>query len=169
MSLPTTPKSPSEGACVVCCEPIKMFALGPCDHRHTCSECALRSRILCDDRHCCICKVSPRKHRLDVRSALSKEIVVWQQEQERVIFTANSTKPFAEFGLFGDMPPPGWVFDDDADAFFESKDHYAAMKQLRSFGCKLCTGKKHYQVGCATAVRLDPQSSSTCRLGHSMR
>ena len=51
------------------------------------------------------------------------------------------------------------------DAFSESKDHYAAMKQMQSFGCKLCTGKKHYQVGRASAINipLDTQSSSACR------
>ena len=77
-----------------------------------------------------------------------------QTELDRVVFTRDPARPFEDFGLWGDSAPPGWVFDEEADVFFEDKQHYATMKSLRGFGCRLCKKyepsnldalKKHYK------------------------
>jgi len=45
-----------EDGCWICTDPISVFALGKCNHRGLCSICALRRRILYNDRTCAFCK-----------------------------------------------------------------------------------------------------------------
>lgn len=42
--------------CFICTEPIKIYALGSCDHRY-CHLCSLRLRALYKDMKCSMCKV----------------------------------------------------------------------------------------------------------------
>jgi hypothetical protein len=74
----STSSSTSGGAqCIVCCETIEVFGVGPCDHRDVCATCSFRRRQLYGQRECAICKES----------------------QPRVVFTRDPHKPFAAFDL----------------------------------------------------------------------
>ena len=43
--------------CVVCCDPIEYFSLGPCNHHEVCHVCSLRMRALYKNNACSFCKV----------------------------------------------------------------------------------------------------------------
>lgn len=47
-----------EDVCLICCEPIKEYAVGQCNHRDLCAMCTLKRRDLYKELNCCICKVS---------------------------------------------------------------------------------------------------------------
>ncbi|CAO1629107.1 unnamed protein product [Parajaminaea phylloscopi] len=63
-----------EDLCWICAEPVKLYSLGPCNHR-TCHICALRLRALYKVRECTFCKSS----------------------LDRLIFTASPDKNFEAF------------------------------------------------------------------------
>lgn len=63
-----------EDVCWICAEPIKLYSLGPCNHR-TCHICAIRLRALYKVQECTFCKAS----------------------LDRLIFTKNAEKDFTEF------------------------------------------------------------------------
>jgi hypothetical protein len=46
-----------EDVCLICCEPIKEYAVGQCNHRDLCAMCTLKRRELYKENNCCICKV----------------------------------------------------------------------------------------------------------------
>lgn len=46
-----------EESCLMCSEPIVVFAVGACNHRVMCGLCALRWRELYKDKRCPMCKV----------------------------------------------------------------------------------------------------------------
>lgn len=97
--------------CLICCEPIRVYALGSCNHRNVCATCCLRRRKLYDENDCCICK----------------------QKQEQVIFTASRLAPFAGFDrdLLASLPQlPGVFFDDE--------ENKASVLKLFSLHCPIC-------------------------------
>jgi hypothetical protein len=62
--LSLSPSSPAEDAlpddwpvCLTCCDPIRWFSVGACNHCEVCAMCCIRMRKLYDDKDCCICKV----------------------------------------------------------------------------------------------------------------
>lgn len=63
-----------EDLCWICAEPVKLYSVGPCNHR-TCHICALRLRALYKVRECTFCKAS----------------------LDRLIFTTSQDKRFEEF------------------------------------------------------------------------
>jgi hypothetical protein len=50
------PKANIDINCFICTEPIKIFAVGECEHR-ICHVCSLRLRALYKNNHCAYCKV----------------------------------------------------------------------------------------------------------------
>ena len=42
--------------CIVCCNELNVFALGPCVHTSVCAECVIRLRVLFDKTECAVCK-----------------------------------------------------------------------------------------------------------------
>ena len=48
----------SSHSCLICCDPIKLFSVGVCNHRSICYMCSLRRRELYKQLECCLCKVS---------------------------------------------------------------------------------------------------------------
>ena len=47
----------SQPSCVLCCEEIEVFAVGPCDHTDSvCYKCSSRMRALCKQNYCAVCR-----------------------------------------------------------------------------------------------------------------
>lgn len=44
-----------EELCPVCSDPIKIYAIGECDHI-ICYKCSTRMRVLCEQMYCAICR-----------------------------------------------------------------------------------------------------------------
>jgi len=42
--------------CLLCCNEIRYFAMGKCDHKNICHKCCIRIRLLMKDNKCSICK-----------------------------------------------------------------------------------------------------------------
>ncbi|KAI8642574.1 hypothetical protein BD408DRAFT_443291 [Parasitella parasitica] len=93
--------------CFICTEPIKIFAVGQCDHR-TCHKCTLRLRALYDTRNCAYCKT----------------------EQTTVIFTKDAAKPFENFNkddiLFSDKK---------LNIRFETKEMFSEAMRMLDYNC----------------------------------
>ena len=49
--------------CVLCCQAIKVYAVGPCDH-HICYKCSTKMRVLCDQKYCAVCRADMPKVRI---------------------------------------------------------------------------------------------------------
>jgi hypothetical protein len=47
----------SSGLCILCCNDLSYVAIGQCNHKLFCFLCALRLRIIMNDKNCPICKV----------------------------------------------------------------------------------------------------------------
>eukprot|EP00743_Colponemidia_sp_Colp-15_P010159 GILK01011158.1.p1 GENE.GILK01011158.1~~GILK01011158.1.p1 ORF type:complete len:503 (+),score=79.27 GILK01011158.1:67-1509(+) len=102
-----------DDACLICANGIRFFAIGVCDHKLACSMCALRLRLVMKDTACCFCKA----------------------EQERIVITKDSSRPFESYPIYGDMCGPNMIFDEESGAFFDDKEYYAEIKRLRGFHC----------------------------------
>jgi hypothetical protein len=61
--------------CLVCMDPIDIFALGECNHRNICGRCSLKQRMFHKDLQCMMCK-----------AALAT-----------VIYTTEARRPYAAF------------------------------------------------------------------------
>ena len=48
-------ESPDDGNCVLCCEKVKFFAIGHCDHP-ICFKCSSRMRVLATEFYCAACR-----------------------------------------------------------------------------------------------------------------
>jgi len=105
-------KSDSDDVCLICCEPIRFYAVGPCNHRNICSLCSVRRRSLYDQYDCCLCK----------------------QDLEQVVFTLDRSQPFSAFniGLLTTQPTlPGVYFADQVIV-----DEISNLFSLR---CPICS------------------------------
>jgi len=96
--------------CIICCEEIKVYGLGPCNHRDVCAMCSLRLRELYKDMGCCICK------------APIKEI----------IYTSNRGLNYEGFTL-GKL-----IFDKSLGAYFDEAPFYESVKRMWEFKCPMC-------------------------------
>ena len=57
-----------EEHCLICCEPLRDFVVGACNHAVTCATCTVRLRGLYSDLNCTLCKV----RRLEMQDASAK-------------------------------------------------------------------------------------------------
>ena len=106
-----TPRAAAAAAsCLICAEESLHFAVGACDHP-VCGECALKLRVLYDDKRCPVCKAGVG------RSAI----------------VAGATTPFAaiDFGALAHDRQWGVFLDGSAQA------EYAQLKQI---ACPECDG-----------------------------
>ncbi|KAL9555386.1 hypothetical protein MBANPS3_002385 [Mucor bainieri] len=93
--------------CFICTEPIKTFAVAPCDHR-TCHKCTLRLRALYETRNCAYCKA----------------------EQKVVIFTQDAEKPFDNYNE-NETP----FTDKKLSIKFETQDMYKEAMHMLEYNC----------------------------------
>jgi hypothetical protein len=100
--------------CLTCCEPVRYFALGPCNHRDLCDTCSLRMRECYKDHTCPLCK-----HAI-----------------EHVIYTRDTTKKYEEYDA-----AQLW-YDELLQAYFEDEAHYTRVLQLWDFACPVCPAGK---------------------------
>ena len=101
-----------EELCIVCCDPIRYYAIGECNHTVCCSVCTMRLRILFGDRTCVLCK----------------------HEQDRVVVCRDTHRKYADFQIYGDVAG-GLIFDDVSNCFFDNKEHHDEMLALRQTAC----------------------------------
>lgn len=96
-----------EDLCWICAEPIKLYSVGPCNHR-TCHICAIRLRALYKVQECTFCKAS----------------------LDRLIFTTSPDKDFSAF------TGPDLPFSDRKLAVsFETREALADTLILLRFNC----------------------------------
>ena len=50
----------SDGNCVLCCEKVKFYAIGHCDHP-VCFKCSVRMRVLSKQSYCAACRTEMEK------------------------------------------------------------------------------------------------------------
>ncbi|CEP19248.1 hypothetical protein [Parasitella parasitica] len=93
--------------CFICTEPVRMFAVGQCDHR-TCHKCTLRLRALYETRNCAYCKT----------------------EQTVVIITKDAEKPFENFK--GDDT---LFTDKKLNIKFETKEMFNEAMHMLDYNC----------------------------------
>ena len=112
-----------EVVCILCADVIEFHAVGACNHHGICSKCAMRMRLLMDDRHCPMCK----------------------QPLARVI-VSREMRPFESFELWGDVAGPDSVLDEKSEIIFVAcRAHYKELCSLREFQCRIkrCREVKH--------------------------
>ncbi|KAJ6245010.1 e3 ubiquitin-protein ligase [Anaeramoeba flamelloides] len=63
--------------CFLCCNPIEIYSISPCNHNFMCYKCSLRLGLYQKERHCCYCK----------------------QKQNQIILTKNPKLKFEDFNL----------------------------------------------------------------------
>ncbi|KAI8054665.1 hypothetical protein BDF22DRAFT_618912 [Syncephalis plumigaleata] len=93
--------------CFICTEPIKIFAVGECEHR-TCHVCSLRLRALYKNKHCAYCKTE----------------LTW------VIFTED---PIREYSSFGDTEAA--CVDSSLGIRYQYQETFAESTRLLKFSC----------------------------------
>ncbi|KAJ1965727.1 hypothetical protein GGI12_000555 [Dipsacomyces acuminosporus] len=96
-----------ENICFICADPVKFYAVGPCDHR-TCHLCSLRLRALFKSKACPYCKT----------------------EIDSVIYTSDSEMSFAELSKRTFQH-----HDRGLDINFDSKEAYDATMYALQFNC----------------------------------
>jgi len=109
-----------EETCLVCCEDLRVVALGACEHRSVCALCSVRLRQLLGDSACILCK----------------------RTLEHVVMTAETEKKYSDFTIWGDVCKVDGrelPFDDASQAFFDDKKMFDEIKFVRSFACPKCT------------------------------
>ncbi|CAI5981838.1 unnamed protein product [Closterium sp. NIES-64] len=116
-----------EDCCVVCAEPLRWVAIGPCRHRDVCSMCVARLRIVMNDRRCCICK----------------------QDCPAVVVTkalGEYTRCSYDFSILpGAVKKPGlsggdFWYEPTMHAYFDDEDHFKTMAALTRLACRVCQG-----------------------------
>jgi hypothetical protein len=108
-----------ENVCLVCCEDLRVVALGACDHRSVCALCSVRLRQLVGDSACILCK----------------------KTLEHVVMTTVADKPFAEYQIWGSVCKVDGrelPYDEPAQAFFDDAKIFQEIKFLRSLACPKC-------------------------------
>jgi hypothetical protein len=109
-----------EGAtCLVCCEDLRVVALGACNHRSVCALCSIRLRQLLGDSACILCK----------------------RTLEHVVMTTHSDKNFDDFHIWGSVckvDARELPFDEPSQAFFDDAKMLDEIKFLRSLSCAKC-------------------------------
>ncbi|KAJ1473194.1 hypothetical protein T484DRAFT_1913446, partial [Baffinella frigidus] len=106
-------------ACLVCCEDLRVAAVGSCNHRGVCALCSVRLRQLLGDSCCILCK----------------------RELDRVIMTADVTKTFESFPIWGDVcrvEGRELYYDEESQSFFDDDVALKETLALRSFACVKC-------------------------------
>ena len=99
--------------CLVCCEDLRVVALGACEHRSVCALCSVRLRELLADSACILCK----------------------RTLEHVVMTTDADKPFAEYQIWGNVcrvDGRELPFDEQAQAFIDDAKFLQEIKFLRS-------------------------------------
>ncbi|CAI7879206.1 unnamed protein product [Closterium sp. NIES-53] len=116
-----------EDCCVVCAEPLRWVAIGPCRHRDVCSMCVARLRIVMNDRRCCICK----------------------QDCPAVVVTkalGEYTRCSYDFSILpGAVKKPGlsggdFWYEPTMHAYFDDEDHFKTMAAMTRLACRVCQG-----------------------------
>jgi hypothetical protein len=102
--------SDEENACLICCEPIRFYAVGSCNHREVCAMCTLRLRQLYKENECCICKTP----------------------LNAVIFTTDGERNYEKFNT------SALIFDPALSTYFEDEAHHRQIKRLWEFECPSC-------------------------------
>jgi hypothetical protein len=105
--------------CLVCCEDLRVAALGSCNHRSVCALCSVRLRQLLGDSACILCK----------------------RTLDHVVMTASKDKVYEDFQIWGDVCKVDGrelAFDEPAQAFFDDKKMLEEIKFLRSLSCAKC-------------------------------
>lgn len=96
--------------CTVCCDDVKYYAVGPCNHRGMCHICSLRMRALSDSNDCVLCR----------------------HDCDEVIFTKDASTPFSA------IPTEGKPFDKKLKIHFASTEVYREVQRLFQFTCQIC-------------------------------
>mgnify|MGYP001975840826 CR=1 FL=1 len=111
-----------ETVCLICCEDLRVVALGACNHRSTCALCSVRMRQLLGDSACVLCK----------------------RTLEHVVMTASVDKEFEDFQIWGDgsaavckIEGRELPFDEPAQAFFDDKRMLVVQKERKEKFAKL--------------------------------
>jgi hypothetical protein len=105
--------------CLVCCEDLRVVAVGSCNHRSVCALCSVRMRQLIGDSACILCK----------------------RTLEHVVMTADSDKSFDDFQIWNNVckvQGRELLFDEPSQAFFDDEKMLNEIKFLRSFACPRC-------------------------------
>ena len=113
-----------EGAtCLVCCEDLRVVALGACNHRSVCALCSVRLRELHGDSSCILCK----------------------RTLEHVVMTTDTNKRFEHFRIWGSVCKVGGFiharelpFDEPSQVFFDDVKMLGEILFLRSLSCTKC-------------------------------
>ncbi|KAM7273157.1 hypothetical protein ACFE04_027821 [Oxalis oulophora] len=112
-----------DDSCAVCAEELEWVAYGLCGHLDVCSNCVVRLRFICNDQHCCICKV-----------------------ESGVIFITKAlgdyTKMIRDFSSFPNNPIEGrtglYWYHEPTKSYFDDFDHYKTIKAMCKLSCVIC-------------------------------
>eukprot|EP01080_Neovahlkampfia_damariscottae_P009164 gene9164-1252_t len=96
--------------CLICCEPIELYAIFECDHNEVCGKCVLIQRGLMDDKKCCICK----------------------QETNNLYVTTSLPRKHANYD------PGKFIFDEKLKVYLENKKILSTISEWRNFKCRPC-------------------------------
>lgn len=114
----TAAESPSipepTDTCTVCCEDVRYYAVGQCNHRAICHMCSLRMRWLSKQTYCVLCRADCKD----------------------VVFTKDARTPFA------DLPLKGKPYDTKLNVYFASAEALKEVKAMFLFPCQICSDVK---------------------------
>jgi E3 ubiquitin-protein ligase ZNF598 len=104
--------------CLICCEPMKLFAVLECDHHQVCGKCILIQRVLMNDKKCCICKVK-FNHKINKK----------KQETTNAFITKNPPKNHSTYDV-GKL-----IYDQEWNLYYENKIVFQELSELKVLKC----------------------------------
>jgi len=122
--------------CVVCTEPIRLYSLGPCNHRQVCHVCGLRMRALYKRNECPLCKVA----------------------QPMVLFTSDADTPFET------LLKRKWPMYGPLQILCETELVRDAIRALLQYRCTACNHVSHDQNAALRHVRTEHPQLQFCQV-----
>ncbi|XP_029432456.1 E3 ubiquitin-protein ligase ZNF598 [Rhinatrema bivittatum] len=125
-----------ERSCVLCCQELRVFALGKCEHP-ICYRCSTKMRVLCEQRYCAVCREELDKvvfvKKLSSFSTIATHHL--QCEKKYGIYFTDETV----YSLYRRLLQHQCSLCPDVQAFRSFLDLEQHMrKQHELFCCKLC-------------------------------
>ncbi|XP_071507806.1 E3 ubiquitin-protein ligase ZNF598-like [Diadema antillarum] len=129
--------------CVLCCQAIKIYAVGPCNH-HICFKCSTKMRVICNQMYCAVCRADMPKAIFTNKVHLFDGIISHKYPHDRKygIFFASSwiqeeyRKILAHKCNICGLKTPAFA------TFKQLQDHM--RKEHERFSCNLCV--EHIKV-----------------------